>query len=357
MDDRLLYANLLILLQNFENFWNMYSISEGYLYQAETKQSAKKYLELFKLVAEKDPGIKNSKDLRINKDNTTEYIDNLNKSIEEWIDEDKKYPVLSTEIALGNNEKSRLILQPYFLLISAYLQSRIKLDYMPILCKSSGEGKFHYNNVKWDGCFPWQICDQVDKKLLNLLSKSETVVIIGDIRKSQDLITYAVNPDMYRKRMILFIDKVKQIVLQHMGIFDKFTGDGFISYFNASLLQKFHKQLYETVIDVCILIQKESKPFFEKWQQSLQKISQESIGLSIGVDSGIMNFIDDRMLFAIGTPAVWATRMCAAGSAGDIILNNIPHTKILNSQLSLNFEEVLGITKTGEKFKAFKIKY
>ena len=33
MEDKLLYTNLLIILQNLEYLWNMYSISEGLLYR------------------------------------------------------------------------------------------------------------------------------------------------------------------------------------------------------------------------------------------------------------------------------------------------------------------------------------
>lgn len=357
MGDKTLFINLLVILQNFENFWNMYSISEGQLYRKQTKEAAKNFIELFKIVADKDSKIRNSKELHINGNNSTEYIDDLNQAIAEWIECDKKFPIESTELGIGDNEKSRFHFQGYLMCLSAYLLTKIKLDYYPIICKSSGEGAFHYNNVKWKDRFSWQICDQVDKSLLCSLSESETVVVIGDIRRSQDLITYSVNPDTYRTNMASLIEKVKNTVLENMGIFDRFTGDGFICYFNAYLLERFNKDLYETVVDVCTKIQKESKPLFDEWQRGLQKLSQEPIGLSIGVDSGTMNFSDKELMFAIGTPAVWATRMCAVGNAGDIILNNIPHSKICCSNLSFIFEEVFGTTKTGEKFKAFKLRH
>lgn len=357
MEDKSLYINLLILLQSFENYWNLYSISEGLLYQKETKSAAKLFLELFSIVADKDPKIKNSKDLRINSKDSTEYVESLNQAIVEWLEGDKLFPIESTEIGIGDNENSRFYFQGYFMCLSAYLLSNIQLDYWPVLCKSSGEGAFHSNNIKWKGRFPWQICDQVDKNLLCSLSDSETVVVIGDIRKSQDLITYAVNPGTFRTYVVSFINRVRSIVLENMGIFDRFTGDGFICYFNSYLSQKFHRDLYQTVIDVCIKIQIESIPLFEEWRQCLRKIPPEPIGLSIGVDSGVMDFSDDRMLFAIGVPAVWANRMCAAGNAGDIVLNNIPFSVVSKSNSSFVFDEVFGFTKTDEKFKAFKLRY
>ena len=349
------YINLLILLQNFENLWNMYSISEGLLYGSQIKRAGKSFLELFDIVAEKDPSIRNTKALTMNSRDGTDYIDSVRQGLGEWVESDRLFPFSSIE--MGDNENSRFILQKVFLCISAYLVSKIQLEYRPILCKSSGEGAFHKNNVKWGGHFPWEISDAVDCQMLESLSNSETVVIVGDIRKSQDLITYATHPDTFRKNMISYIDKIRKIILANKGVFDRFTGDGFICYFNAYLAQKFHIDLYETVVEVCENIQSESKTIFEEWQKDLQKLPQETIGLSIGVDSGTMTFYEDRMMFAIGSPAVWATRICAAGKAGDIILNNIPHTKICESNISHSFYEVFGITKTGEQFKAYRLIY
>lgn len=91
MEDKSLYINLLILLQSFENYWNLYSISEGRLYQKETKSAAKLFLELFSIVADKDPKIKNSKDLRINSKDSTEYVESLNQAIVEWLEGDKLF--------------------------------------------------------------------------------------------------------------------------------------------------------------------------------------------------------------------------------------------------------------------------
>ena len=357
MEDQLLYINLLIILQSFENFWNMYSISGGLLYRNETKKSAKIFLQVFNKVAGIDPAIRNTKELQINSTDSTEHVDSVNQLLKEWTEGDEKYPIPSTEFGISDNENSRYILQSFFMCLSAYLLCKVQIEYNPILCKSSGESSFHKNNIKWDGRFSWQISDQVDILFLNKLSESETVVVIGDIRKSQDLITYSSSPDTYRSNMVSYIEKVQKTILDNKGIFDRFTGDGFICYFNAYLSQMFRYDLYQTVIDVCMKIQRESKSFFEQWQQGLQKIPQDTIGLSIGVDSGKMTFLDDRMLFAVGTPAVWATRMCTAGNAGDIILNNIPHAKISNGNYAYSFDEVFSSTKTGEQFKAFRLKY
>lgn len=355
MEDKTLYINLLILLQNFENLWNMYSVSEGFLYMNETKRSGRAFLELFAIISAKDPSIRNTKALRINGRDSTDYIDGVIQELGVWVENDKLFPFSSTDI--GDNEYSRFVLQKVLMCLSAHLVSKIHLKYRPVLCKSSGEGAFHKNNVKWGGLFPWEISDAVDNQMLESLSNSETVVVVGDIRKSQDLITYATQPDSFRKNMVSYIEMIRKIVLANKGIFDRFTGDGFICYFNAYLSQKLRIDLYKTVVEVCEQIQYESRSVFEEWQKGLQKLPQETIGLSIGVDSGTMNFSDDRMMFAIGTPAVWATRMCAAGNASDIIVNNIPHSKICNCNMSFTFDEVFGTTKTGENFKAFKLRY
>ena len=349
------YTNLLILLQNFENFWNMYSVSEGFLYRFETKRAGKTFLKLFDIVAGNDPLIRNTKTLTMNNRDSTDYIDSVRRGLGEWVDSEKRFPFSSEE--MGDNENSRFILQKVFICVSAYLCSKIQLEYRPVLCKSSGEGAFHKNNVKWGGHFPWDISDAVDEQMLASMSNSETIVVVGDIRKSQDLITYATRPDSFRKNMVSYIEMIQKVVLANKGVFDRFTGDGFICYFNTYLAEKFQIDLYRTVVEVCKQIQCQSKSVFEEWQKDLQKIPEETIGLSIGVDSGTMNFYDDRMMLAIGTPAVWATRMCTIGNAGDIIMNNQPHAKLCHRGKEYEFDEVIGATKSGERFKAFKLRY
>ena len=349
------YINLLILLQNFENLWNMYSVSEGFLYRGETKRAGRTFLELFDIVANKDPLIRNTKALTMNNRDSTDYIDSVRQGLGEWVESDRLFPFSS--IGMGDNENSRFILQRVFICVSAYLVSKIQLEYRPVLCKSSGEGAFHKNNVKWGGHFPWEISDAVDNQMLESLSNSETVVVVGDIRKSQDLITYATRPDSFRKNMVSYIEMIRKIVLANKGVFDRFTGDGFICYFNEYLSEKFQIDLYKTLVEVCEHIQCESKAVFDEWQNDLQKIPEETIGLSIGVDSGTMRFCDDRMMFAIGTPAVWATRMCSVGKAGDIIMNNLPHAELSRRGLEYVFDEVTGATKSGERFKAYKLRY
>lgn len=143
MKDKLLYTNLLIILQNFENLWNMYSISGGLLYRSETKKSAKIFLEIFNKVADKHPAIRNTKELHINSTDSTEHIDSVNQFLKEWTEGDEKFPIPSTELGISDNEKSRYILQSIFMCLSAYLLCKVQLEYNPILCKSSGESSFH----------------------------------------------------------------------------------------------------------------------------------------------------------------------------------------------------------------------
>ena len=155
MDIKAQYTNLLILLQNFENLWNMYSVSEGFLYRNQTKRAGKTFLELFDIVAEKDPLVRNTKALTMNNLDSTDYIDSVRRGLGEWVNSEKRFPFSSEE--MGDNENSRFILQSVLVCVSSYLCSKIQLEYRPVLCKSSGEGASHKNNVKWGGHFPWDM--------------------------------------------------------------------------------------------------------------------------------------------------------------------------------------------------------
>src|SRR5690606_4988561 len=59
----------------------------------------------------------------------------------------------------------------------------------------------------------------------------EAVVISIDIRRSTDLMLKAKSPTEYSDFITGLSQKLSQIIIQHLGIFDKFTGDGILAFF------------------------------------------------------------------------------------------------------------------------------
>jgi len=75
--------------------------------------------------------------------------------------------------------------------------------------------------VRWKGHFPQLLLPWNVDELLKSASITETIVVVADIRKSQDLMTYGKNADSYSRHIVQFIETSRQLIDESMGIFDK----------------------------------------------------------------------------------------------------------------------------------------
>jgi class 3 adenylate cyclase len=239
------------------------------------------------------------------------------------------------------------------------LCSKLHLEKYPILSTSIADETI----LKWKGYLPWkghlpqQYLDVVDDDFVEELSHTDTIVLVADIRRSQDLMTYSPDVEFFRNQIFEFITKMREIVKSNYGIFDKFTGDGILCYFNDGLCKKIGKDYYRQMIHACREIMEFSTPFFDEWIKHIRKLPPNSSGIALGIDSGTVKFKDmDNHLFAIGDSIVWANRMSSVGKKGEIVLNNIPYHKVREFLPDENFESVDSITKGGESFTAHKLK-
>jgi class 3 adenylate cyclase len=348
------YTNLIVLLQSFEGLWNFYSVSEGELFKKEVKESAKKLVAYFKVVYSIDPKIYNSKSIGYSSLNIEDIVRDRLDGLEKWASNDDLFPFTSHE--MGANELSRFNLQGFLMCEKAYLCNKLQLDVFPNIISSSGEGAYTKNNIRWKGHLPWQAIDLISDEFVKRLSDTDTLVLVADIRKSQDLMTYGPSADFFRDKILEFTTQMREIIKNNFGIFDKFTGDGFLCYFNSHLCKQFRKDYYIQLIKSCKEIMLFSTKFFEDWIKHIRKLPPNSSGLTLGIDCGIVKFRDlDNHLFAIGDSIVWANRMSSAGKKGEIILNNIPYHEIKEKDKNLSFESFENITKGGESFTAYKM--
>jgi hypothetical protein len=348
------YTNLIILLQSFESLWNFYSISEGELFGKEVKESTRKLVDYFDVVYAIDPNVYNSKEIKVNSTNDEKYVRDRLEGLREWATNGELFPF--NQPGMGANETSRFFLQGFLMCEKGYLCQRLELDIFPTMVTSSGEGSNHMNNIRWKGHLPYQAIDLISENFVDSLSCSDTIVIVADIRKSQDLMTYGPDADFFRDKILEFTSKMRDIIKNNYGIFDKFTGDGFICYFNSNLCELLGKDFYNQAISAIKEIMTFSESFFYEWVKNIRKIAPNSSGLTLGIDSGIVKFRDlDNHLFAIGESIVWANRMSSAGKKGDVILNNIPYYKFKDKMEDLKFEIIESATKGGEQFIAYKL--
>ncbi len=348
------YHNLLVLLQSFESLWTYLVVSEGELYKDHCKKEAEKLVAYFQTVYKIDKGIYNSKAITLDSDDSEEYIREILKGLKKWSVNKDTFPLFYN--GLGGESNAKFMLNSFFMCEKVYLCKKLKLSVFPMIVWSSAEGSYRRNNIRWSGHLPYQAIDIMNDEFVENISNSDTLVIVADIRKSQDLITYGPSADFFRDKILEFTTKMRAIIKNNYGIFDKFTGDGFICYFNSELCKKFDKDYYVQLIKATKEIMLFSETFFSEWIKHIRKIPPNSSGLTLGIDSGIVKFRDlDNHLFAISDAIVWANRMSSAGKKGEIILNNIPYHKIKEKNSDLVFETIENTTKGGESFIAYKL--
>ena len=345
-------VNLLALVLNFEKYWQSYSLSDGDLYSKEVREEAYKIVPLFYEVFGNIPVV--NPDGSVNDVDLSEsrrFIDELGK----WQTSSDKFP----KVLFGREytNESQFLFSFVFMELESRLQKEIGLPVPLSLAATAHENYFRRRQLKWAGQFPDDLVEKaVDPSFIMRMSKTDTLVLVADIRRSQDLITYGLSPEYYREQIIGFLDEVKKILRSDYGIYDRFTGDGFIAYFNQYVCEQEGCDYYEMTLDACKRIQSFAEQYFQNWSNQIRKIPVEPIGLSLGIDSGRIDFKDiDGQFFAIGDACVWATRMCNAGKRGDIIFNNIPFHRIVQYGINGFSSEIDAVTKKGETFKAFSI--
>lgn len=353
-EDRLKKFNLLALLLSFEKYWSPYSLSDGSLYKGEVKEEAGKVVKLFCEIYDTDLFVRsaNGEIIKPSKDQERKIFIN---SLKSWVSTDELFPYMNQRNYLVNRERNffQHVLSEFERELSEELGLPVKMK----CATSSNEDMYRKNVLKWAAQLPDEVVDKIDDAYIDRMSKSDTLVVVGDIRRSQDLMTYGSNPDIYREKIIEFMDRTRQILKSNCGLYDRFTGDGFIAYFNEYMCEQEGKDYYEMMLKSCREILEFSNPFFNEWVKLLRRIPEMEIGLCIGVDSGMVSFKDlNNQLFAIGDACVWATRMNSAGEKGDIILNNIPYQVLSSSLNGNNCNKINSITKGGEHFSAYRLK-
>lgn len=343
---------LLAHILNFEKYWAPYTFSDGKLYAKEVKVEGKEIVNLFlQIYGHKQLVTDEGKIVDDDMWMQRQLVESLNI----WANSDDVYiKVPFNRVVSGT---SRMYHQIVLMELENVLIKELNLPLELQLSTTAGESLLQKNVLRWMGKMPLKVLHTMNSDFMRKMSDTDTIVMVADVRRSQDLMTYGESPEKYQENMVKLLKEVREILLGNYAIYDQFTGDGFIAFFNEHVCKTFDKDYYEMMVDSCKRILDFSDKFFQDWARTIRRIPIEEIGLAIGIDSGKVFFrdIDDQFL-AIGDACVWATRMCSAGKKGNIILNNIPYQVISGKGKADKCEEVFSETKTGEKFKAFNLK-
>lgn len=349
---RNLYYNTLILLLSFEKFWSINDKTRGKVYRKQSKLEAGKVCKCIREVATIDNGIVDAEQLLLHR-NTTEDVLNLLSALEEWSTNDEDY--FQTNRKYFAREE-RLNFHIMIVAIEHYLCQKLELRLSPEHVISGDEYSLDLRVSEWLGQIHPSLIGFITPSFISEMNNNDTIVMVADIRRSQDLMTYGPSDSHYTTMIKEFIANVQQIILNNNGIFDKFTGDGFIAFFNDSVCSLSGSDYYNQMWLTCTEVLSYANSFITEWTKQLRKIPSEPIGLSIGIDSGRVFFsTPNNQMMAVGEPSVWATRMCSAGHKGEVVFNNIPYNKMIALNPGMNFYDDTAKTKTGEDFICHKI--
>ena len=327
-----------MLVQNFETFWAYYHQSGGHLFDQECRRAADLFLSVLDELTEKDPGIKETFYLEL-RGAAAEHLEKL----QSWAKSSEPFPFPSGAF-------SRFALFIYLWEVKEYLVEKLGFVRTLPMSLTSEEIEHSRHVVRWKGHLPYAALTGDPNKLLREASDTQTIVVVGDIRRSQDLMTYSVDPQDFSQRMVEFITVTRHLIDKYGGLFDKFTGDGFVAYFNEAVCLTAGVDFVEAFLSFIYEELDFSRDHFAEWSTCLRKLPEEDIGLAIGGDRGKIEFNDlDHHLVAVGEPLVWAARMEAVAKANEVIVNNLLYGT-LAEHVGFEFERRQGTTKTGEAF-------
>ncbi|MBI4026065.1 MAG: adenylate/guanylate cyclase domain-containing protein [Verrucomicrobia bacterium] len=336
------FVKCIVFAQEYETYWAYYSQSDGVLYEPRCRQVAAQFVKSYRALIKVDPSVESRKILQ------TEPPLDLRKILQEM----DAWSSQKTAPLFENPKQARVVMFMFMSTLKAHILQKLNLassDYRFLM--DTEEFEHSEGALRWKPHLPPEALQDVNV-LIEEASASSTIAVVGDIRNSQDLMTYADSPKTFREKMTNFLQNTRDMLLQHAGVFDKFTGDGFLAYFNEKVCYKCNKNY----IDCFLGFLKDERAFattlFRDWSGSIRKHPSTPIGLAIGADIGMLKFEKiSEHLIVVGEPLVWATRMASAAKADEILVNNMLFDALANRP-NLSFLDRAERTKHGEEFLA-----
>lgn len=181
----------------------------------------------------------------------------------------------------------------------------------------------------------------------------EAFVVSIDIRLSTELMLNTNTPKDFAKFITVLCEKLKSIIIEHGGIFDKFTGDGVLAFF-----PEFYSG--DDAGYRAILAATEAIDFFQKHYHASRncfRVVKADTGLGIGIDYGTIQFVNiGESLSVVGNPVVYACRLSSTG-AGTICINQ-PAKKIIDLKYKAytTIEEIEIDIKGSGPIHAYKVR-
>jgi hypothetical protein len=182
-----------------------------------------------------------------------------------------------------------------------------------------------FNKVKPEAYKKLNESEAFKQKFLNQ-SKCDSFVMAVDIRWSTELMLNARSTADFARFVTDLSSKLMQIIKDDYGVFDKFTGDGILSFFPE----------FYTGPDAAYYVIRAASQCHLAFD-GLYKASRDSFspvlktGLGIGIDFGEVHLVEVAgELTVVGEPVVYACRF-SGGEYGSTLLNQ-PAYKIVSER-------------------------
>jgi len=162
-------------------------------------------------------------------------------------------------------------------------------------------------------------------KLFESKRSCNAYVVAIDIRRSTELMLKAKSAEEFARFITGLCEALSNIILNNYGIFEKFTGDGILSffpeYYSGSNSGNF-------AVKAALECHAYFETHYRKHRNSFTSVLND-IGLGIGIDFGLIHVVNlQNALSIVGVPVVYACRMSGA-KAGQTLLNQSAFADVL----------------------------
>ena len=171
---------------------------------------------------------------------------------------------------------------------------------------------------------------------------SEAYVVSIDLRRSTELMLKARTPRLFAEFITSLANKLRAVILDRLGVFDKFTGDGILAFFPA-----FYSgvQAGLLAVDAAKECHEVFASHYRAHRTSFTSVLK-NVGLGIGIDFGLVSIVQmSNELTVVGSPVVYACRLGGA-DAGQTLVNQPAYEQLLSL-----FSEFIDFSETEIVFK------
>jgi class 3 adenylate cyclase len=152
-------------------------------------------------------------------------------------------------------------------------------------------------------------------------------VMSVDIRRSTELMLKARSPEDFATFITTLCADLMNIIKEHHGVFDKFTGDGVLAFFPDFYSGDDAAYYAVTAADKCHASFREH---YQRFRRSFSSVLTE-VGLGIGVDYGLVHLVQMAGgLTVVGAPVVYACRLSSAPA--NVTLANQPAYEVISDR-------------------------